>query len=224
MLSQVCLGKTMTVQDSTEKFLLSIKTLPYWVAKNNHFYLDVNVKTSLIHDSDLCYLTYDIKIQVSDLEFLREVWEEVETEEEYQELDKFIENNPIGTLKVIRYNASPYVYGDEDGIIDLLNHTDGTDFNLGRVPLYFTPPELRLAYSEGLMVLASEPRFSQIYELDSKGEIIPDSFKNIPPYKFIEGEVVSWIWYLDYCTINHKPSFMTMGKNVELSSSRQRMV
>ncbi len=57
----------MTVQDSSEKFLLSIKTLPYWVAKNNHFYLDVNVKTSLIHDSDRCYLTYDIKIQVSDL-------------------------------------------------------------------------------------------------------------------------------------------------------------
>ncbi len=92
----------MTVQDSTEKFLLSIKTLPYWVAKNNHFYLDVNVKTSLDHDSDRCYLTYDIKIQVSDLEFLREVWDEIETEEEYQELDKFIENNPIGSLKQLR--------------------------------------------------------------------------------------------------------------------------
>ena len=55
MLSQVCLAKTMTVQDPTEKFLLSIKTLPYWVSKNNHFYLDVNVKTSLEHDSDRLY-------------------------------------------------------------------------------------------------------------------------------------------------------------------------
>ena len=190
----------MTVQSSTEKFLLSIKTLPYWVSKNNHFYLDVNVKTSLIHDSDRCYLTYDIKIQVSDLEYLREVWDEIETEQEYQELDKFIENNPIGNLKVIRYNASPYVYDDEDGIIDLLNYTDGVDFNLGRVPLYFTPPELRLAYSKGLMVLASEPRFSQIYELDCRGEIIPDSFKDFSPSNFIEG---NYIWYIDNCKINH---------------------
>lgn len=203
MLSQVRLGKTMTVQSSTEKFLSSIKTLPYWVAKNNHFYLDVNVKTSLEHDSDRCYLTYDIKIQVSDLEFLDEVWDKIETEQEYQELDKFIENNPIGTLKVTRYNVSPYVYQDYDGIVDILNHTDGVDFNLGRIPLYFTPPELREAYSKGLMNYRSEPRFSQIYELDRKGEIIPGSYDDSSPSKLLEEQFVNYIWHLDNCKINH---------------------
>ena len=198
----------MTVQDLTEKPLLSLKTLPHRVAKHNHFYLDVNVKTSLDPNSDRCYLTYNIKIQVSDLEFLPELWDGIETEAEYQELEEFIETHPIGTLKVIRYNASPFVYDDQDGIINLLNHTDGVDFNLGRVPLYFTPPELRLAYSKGLMVLPSEPRFSQIYELERRGEIIPDSFKDFSPSEFIEGH---WIWYLDYCTINHEYRGYNLG-------------
>lgn len=197
--------ETTAIREEADKkpIRLTEDNLGHWISKYEHFYLKIAIAMGRDRELDYYFLQYDVTLKVSDLETLFNMmeWENLPEEEdeyldaEYEEMERFIEKNPLGKLRIISYNAEPLTQEYIDPEVGFLSDTDGIDRNLGRVPLYFASTEAKEEY------FSKEVSETETFEINRKDQL--GSQMTASPNQILEDNMVQRIWHIDNCEIGH---------------------